>query len=112
MSSLAGAAASRSANDCHRRSVGRRDETHPTEGDPWGVGYLDIGIVPHARSVSEGEMAGPNDANRAEASRLREEAAALLRAAAREPLRAELYRKRAAQVDAMAERIERRLGND
>jgi len=52
---------------------------------------------------------GPFQATRANVAMLREEAAGLLRAAAADPLRAEMYRKRAAQVDRMADRLERSL---
>lgn len=43
-------------------------------------------------------MAEPNDAKRVNAARLRKEAAVLLSAAARDPLRAEAYRKRATRL--------------
>jgi hypothetical protein len=43
---------------------------------------------------------------------LRDEAAGLLRAAAGDPLRVEMYRKRAAQLDRMADRMERSLSQE
>jgi len=52
---------------------------------------------------------GPFEATRANVAMLREEAAGLRRAAAADPLRAEMYRKRAAQVELMADRIEQQL---
>lgn len=45
-------------------------------------------------------------------ARLRDEAASVLRTALGDPLRAEWYRKRAARLGQMADRMERGLGND
>jgi hypothetical protein len=51
----------------------------------------------------------PYAATQANVDMLREEVAELLRAAIREPRRASAYRKRAAEVDQLADRLERRL---